>query len=97
MHNLVDTPGRLEDCAGVLGVALGYWSTRDTARDKAAAREAGTTAMAAIDTMLTELHQARAALVAEIRADDDAAMERTAAMLAIPLEQRIAARMAAAS
>jgi hypothetical protein len=82
VHNLVDISGRIEDCSGVLGVALAYWSTRYTARDKAAAREAGTTAMAAIDTMLAELQQARAALVTEIRADDDAFMERTATLLA---------------
>jgi hypothetical protein len=82
MHNLVDTPGRLEDCAGVLGVALGYWSYRETSVDKAAARASGTTAMAAIDTMLAELAQARTALLAEIRADDNASMEHAAAMLA---------------
>jgi hypothetical protein len=82
MSNLVDTPGRLEDCAGVLGVALGYWSYRDTSRDKAAARASGTTAIVAIDTMLAELAQARAALLAEIRADDAASLERSAALLA---------------
>jgi hypothetical protein len=97
MHNLVDTPGRIEGCAGVLRVTLAQWARRDDSQAQPEIRQAATTAMAAIDTMLAELHQARAALLTEIRTSDDAAMERTAAMLAVPLAERLACRMAAAS
>jgi hypothetical protein len=44
--------------------------------------------------MLADLHAARSALVAEIRVSDDATTARVDAMLAIPLEDRLAAREA---
>jgi hypothetical protein len=50
--------------------------------------------MDAIDDMLADLHAARPALVGEIRASDDATNARIDAMLAIPLEDRLAAREA---
>jgi len=50
--------------------------------------------MAAIDTMLAELHGARAALAGQMYDSDQATEARVDALLAVPLEQRIAARMA---
>jgi len=44
--------------------------------------------------MISELHGARSALAAEIRASDDATDARIDAMLAIPPGQRLAARAA---
>ncbi|HEY8042985.1 MAG TPA: hypothetical protein VIF35_01860 [Streptosporangiaceae bacterium] len=44
--------------------------------------------------MLAELHLARSALLAEIRASDDATDARVDALLAVPLEERLAAREA---
>jgi hypothetical protein len=79
---LGDVAGRLEDSAGLLGVMLGQWAYRDEARDKAAARRAANTAVDTIDGMLAALHKARAALVAEVRAYDDATAARVDAMLA---------------
>ena len=75
---LGDVAGRLEDEAG-LGVMLGH---RDEARDKAAAVRAGGTAVERIDGTLAALHRARAALVTEIRQDQDEAAARVDAMLA---------------
>jgi hypothetical protein len=75
-------PGSLEDPAGVLGVALAQWSCRDTARDKAAARQAANTAMDAIDELIAKLHRARAELVTEIRQADDEHLRQVDEMLA---------------
>jgi hypothetical protein len=74
--------GALEDEAGLLGASLAQWACRDEAADKAATRRAAGTAVETIDAMLARLHRVRAALVAEIRQDDDAAMARTDALLA---------------
>lgn len=84
----------LENCTAVLSAALATWATRYDARPQPEVRQAANTAMAAIDTMLAELHSARSALVAEIRADDDATDARVDAMLAVPLDERLAAREA---
>jgi hypothetical protein len=78
---LVDVPGRLENLAGVLGVALAQWATRDDSKAQPETRRAASTAVDAIDAMLRELHAARAALLAEIRRSDDAAMARVEALL----------------
>ena len=86
---LDDVAGVLEDEAGLLGVSLAQWAYRDEARDRAAARRAANTAMDTIDGMLRRLHTARAALVSEIRAADDATAARVDAMLA---ERRDGAR-----
>jgi hypothetical protein len=56
--------------------------TAKPARDKAAARRAANVAMGTIDGMLAALHTARATLVAEVRAYDDATAARVDAMLA---------------
>jgi hypothetical protein len=61
---------------------LGQWAYRDEARDKAAAVRAGGTAVETIDGMLAALHRARAALVAEIRQDQDETAARVDAILA---------------
>jgi len=79
---LVDVPGRLEDLAGVLGVALARWATRDDSKAQPDVRQAANTAMDAIDSMLAQLHAARAALVTKIRQADDAAAGRADALLA---------------
>ena len=78
---LVDVPGRIEDIAGVLGVALAHWATRDDSKAQPSVREAANTAMDAIDAMLYQLHRARLQLVAEMRQSDDAAEKRARALL----------------
>lgn len=61
-----DVCAKLEDPMGVLGVALAQWEIRDDTKAQPEIRRAANTAMAAIDTMLHELHQMRARLVGEI-------------------------------
>ena len=90
----VSPAATLENCTEVLTAALATWATRDDARAQPEVRQAANTAMAAIDTMLAELHSARSALVAEIRVSDDAASARIDAILAEPLEERLARREA---
>jgi hypothetical protein len=90
----VNPAAALENCTEVLSGALALWATRDDAKAQPGVREAANTAMAAIDTMLAELHSARSALVGEIRRADDATDARVDALLAVPLEERLAAREA---
>ena len=80
-RTIADFPGRLDEHNGVLGVSLAQWMARDDSGAEPDVRQAANTAMNAIDAMLGELHTLRARLVAEIRASDDIAMERTAALL----------------
>ncbi len=68
----------LRDRTSVLGVALVQWADRGTARDKAAARRAGSTAVDAIDGLLRDLYALRGRLAREIREADDAARRRVA-------------------
>ncbi len=68
----------LRDRTSVLGVALVQWADRGTARDKAAARRAGSTAVDAIDGLLRDLYALRGRLAREIRQADDAARRRVA-------------------
>ncbi len=68
----------LRDRTSVLGVALVQWADRGTARDKAAARRAGSTAVDAIDGLLRDLYALRGRLAREIRQADDAAGRRVA-------------------
>ena len=82
------------DALVVLSGALATWATRDDSKAEPDVRQAANTAMDAIDAMLAGLHTQRAALVAEIRASDDATDARVNAMLAVPLEERLAAREA---
>ncbi len=65
----------LRNSLGVLGVALAQWDDRDRARDQAAARKAGSTAVDAIDALLRDLYLLRGRLTREIRASDDAFMD----------------------
>ena len=90
----MDLPTEPAGVAGVLSGALATWAARDDSRAQPDVRLAANTAMDAIDAMLAGLHTQRAALVAEIRASDDATGARVDAMLAIPLEERLAARAA---
>lgn len=80
--DLRDTPWRLENLAGELGVALATWTTRDDTKAQPAVRIAANTAMDAIDAMLAELYRARQQLVTEIRVSDDATAARVDALLA---------------
>lgn len=79
---LIDIPGKLGDQAELLGVALGRWAYRDDTKPEPEVRLAATTSMSAIDLMLFMLHEVRCQLVTEIRASDDAAMERAGGLLA---------------
>jgi hypothetical protein len=49
----------LNEQLGELGVNLAWWDQRETARDKAAARKAGSTAVDAIGSMLRQLYMLR--------------------------------------
>jgi hypothetical protein len=73
-----DLTASLRDRTSVLGVALAQWADRGTARDKAAARRAGSTAVDAIDALLRDLFVLRGRLVREIRQADDVARPRVA-------------------
>ena len=88
--NLTDVPRRLDNCSG----ALAEWATRDDTRAMPDAREAANVAMDAIDGMLVTLHAARSALIREMRASDDATNARVNALLAVPLDERLARREA---
>ena len=57
--------------------ALAYWDSRDTRTPGPGAevRRAASTAVDAIDEMLTELHALRSRLVSETRRSDDAFMD----------------------
>jgi len=79
----------------LLTVALNTWAGRDDTKAQPQVREAANTAMSAIDMMLAKLHAARSVLVSEIRVSDDATDARVDAMLAVPLDVRLAAREAA--
>ncbi len=68
----------LRERTSVLGVALVQWADRGTARDEAAARRAGSTAVDAIDALLRDLCALRGCLAREIREADDAARRRVA-------------------
>jgi hypothetical protein len=94
MHDLAIPPGPARAALDTLSGALATWATRDDSKAQPDVRQTANTAMAAIDTMLAELHSARSALLAEIRASDDATDARVDALLAVPLEERLAAREA---
>jgi len=79
---LADVPGQMAAQAGLLDIALMAWAGRDDSKAQLGVRRAANTAITTIDDMIRELQATRAALVTEIRASNDAAMARTAAMLA---------------
>jgi hypothetical protein len=73
-----DSMTSLRERTSVLGAALGQWADRDTAKDKSAARRAGSTAVDAIDALLRDLFVLRGRLVQEIRQADDTLCHRVA-------------------
>ena len=68
----------MRERTSVLGAALAQWADRSTAKDQAAARRAGHTAVDAIDALLRDLFVLRGRLVQEIRQADDAARRHVA-------------------
>jgi hypothetical protein len=68
----------LREGTSVLGAALAQWADRGTAKDKAAARRAGSTALDAVDALLRELFVLRGRLVQEMRRADDTSRHRVA-------------------
>jgi hypothetical protein len=68
----------LRDRTGVLSAALAQWADGDTAQDKAAARQAASAAVDAIDALLRDLYLLRGRLVQEIRQADGAPRPRVA-------------------
>ena len=73
-----DPMASLRDCTGALGVALAQRADRDAAHDKAAARQAASAAVDAIDALLRDLYLLRGRLVQEIRQADGAPHPRVA-------------------
>jgi hypothetical protein len=87
---LAAAASRLENLAGVLGIALAYWADRDQATDRGAARSAADTACDAIDNALAVLHTARRQLAAEVAAHDEAMAAMVDALLALaPGRERV--------
>jgi hypothetical protein len=68
----------MRERTSVLGAALAQWADRGTAKDKAAARRAGSTAVDAIDALLRDLFVLRGRLVQELRQADDTLRHRVA-------------------
>jgi hypothetical protein len=68
----------LRDRTGILGAALEQWADRATAGDKAAARDAASTVVDAIDALLRDLYLLRGRLIQEIRQADGADRRRVA-------------------
>ncbi len=94
MHDLAIPAGPARAALDTLSGALATWASRDDSKAQPEVRQAANTAMTAIDIMIDELYSARSALLAEIRASDDASDARIDALLAIPLDERLAAREA---
>ncbi len=67
----------LRDQLGVLEASLAQWEDRARAADRAAARQAASTAVGAIDSLLRTLYPIRGRLVREI-SDSDEALRREA-------------------
>jgi len=68
----------MRERTSVLGAALAQWADRSTAKDQAAARRAGHTAVDAIDALLRDLFVLRGRLVQELRQADDTLPHRVA-------------------
>jgi hypothetical protein len=68
----------MRERTSVLGAALAQWADRGTAKDQAAARRAGSTAVDAIDALLRDLFVLRGRLVQELRQADDTLRHRVA-------------------
>ena len=74
----------LDDELGLLNVNLAQWIARDDSRADASVVRAGNQVMDSIDTMLRQLHQLRARMIAERRENQDIAGARLDAKLADP-------------
>ena len=74
--------GPLDDELGLLNVNLAIWMARDDSTAGASVTRAGNQVLDSIDTMLRQLHQLRARMVAEKRDDQDAAAARADELLA---------------
>jgi hypothetical protein len=72
----------LDDELGLLNVHLAVWMARDDSKADAAVTRAGSRVLGSIDAMLRQLHQLRARMVAERRADQDIAAARADELLA---------------
>jgi hypothetical protein len=66
---------------GELETALALWATRDDTKAQPDIRQAANDAVDAIDAALCEFYGIRSQLVSEVRASDDATMERASALL----------------
>ena len=73
-----DPVASLRERAGVLTAALDQWAGQAAAPDQAAARQAASTAVDAIDALLRDLFLLRGHLVQEIRHGGDAARPQVA-------------------
>jgi hypothetical protein len=73
-----DSMTSMRERTSILGAALAQWADRGTAKDKAAARRAGHTAVDAIDALLRDLFVLRGRLVQELRQADDTLRHRVA-------------------
>ena len=71
----------LDDELGLLNVSLAVWMARDDSKADASVTRAGNQVIDSIDVMLRQLHQLRARMVTEYRADQDIAAARADALL----------------
>jgi hypothetical protein len=90
-HHHSPAPARLQNLAAVLADALAIWAGRDDSRPQPGVRQAANTAVDTMDAMMHELYIARQRLADEMRESDDAAMERSARLLARPAGRRLCA------
>jgi uroporphyrinogen-III decarboxylase len=73
---------RLENLASFLADSVAAWAMRDDTRPQPEMRRAANDAVDTIDAMTRELYAVRCQLLGEMRVSDDAAMARSAALLA---------------
>jgi hypothetical protein len=76
-----DLADPLDDELGLLNVHLAVWMARDDSKADVSVVRAGNQVIDSIDTMLRQLHQLRARMVAERRADQDISAARADALL----------------
>src|SRR5438477_12408537 len=72
----------LDDELGLMNVNLAIWMARDDSKADASVTRAGNQVIDSIDAMLRQLHQLRARMVDERRADQDIAAARADELLA---------------
>ena len=76
-----DLASPLDDELGLMNVHLAVWIARDDSKADASVTRAGNQVIDSIDVMLRQLHQLRARMVTEYRADQDIAAARADALL----------------